>query len=133
MREKATNALRQNARNVANDVDGVAASQLYVRREAEILANDHAVPDAHRSRKRLVVRVTQSQDELARIAVDVGTSDLESAEVPLTETAQSVLFFGDAVASAIQSGKRFFHKKRMANWGEAVRTFWGADVCEFFT
>ena len=65
MREKATDALRQNARNVANDVDGVAASQLYVRREAKILANDHAVPDAHRSRERLVVRVAQSQDELA--------------------------------------------------------------------
>ena len=100
MREQAPDALRQNARDIANDVDSVAASQLYVRRETKILANDHAVPDAHRSRKGLVVRVTQSQDELARIAVDVGASDLESAEVPLTETAQSVLFFRHAVASA---------------------------------
>ena len=133
MRQKATDAFRQNARDVANDVDGVAASQLYVRREAKILADDHAVPDAHRSRKGLVVRVTQSKHQLARIAVDIGASDLEAAEVPLTETAQSVLFFGDAVACAIQSGKRFFHKEAVADWSEALRTFWGADVCEFFT
>ena len=133
MREQTPDAFRQNARNVANDVDGVAASQLYVRREAKILANDHAVPDAHRSRKGLVVRVTQSQDELARIAVDVGASDLEAAEVALAETAQSVLFFCDAVASAIQSGKRFFHKEAVTDWCEAVRTIWRADGCELFT
>lgn len=133
MREKATDTFRQNARDVANDVDGVAASQLYVRREAKILANDHAVPNAHGSRKRLVMCVAQSQDELARIGIDIGASNLEPAEVPLTEAAKRMLFFGDAVASAIQSGKRFFHKEGMADWGEAVRTFWGADVCEFFT
>ena len=79
------------------------------------------------------MRVAQSKNQLARIAVDIRPSNLEPAEVPLTEAAQSVLLFRHAVARTIEGGKRFFHKEGMTDGSEAVRTLGGAHVGEFFT
>lgn len=101
VREQAPDSLRQHARNVAQDVCRVTAGEFDIAGETEILANDHAVAHTDACRKGAVMRVAQSQNQLAFAAVDVRPSNLEPAEVALTITAQSVLFLSDRVACTI--------------------------------
>ena len=133
VREQTPDCFRQHARNVAQDVCRVTAGELNVRRETKVLTDDHAVAHTNRSGKGAVMRVAQSQNQLAFAAVDVRPSDLKASKIALTETAQSVLFFADRVARTIQRFERLIDQKGMCDRGEGLSRIRRADSGEFFT
>ena len=133
VRQEATDCLGQHAGNIAEDIRCVTAGELDVRRETKVLTDDHAVAHTDACRKGAVMRVAQSQNQLAFAAVDVRPSNLEPTEVPLTETAQSVLFLSDRVACTIQRFERLIDQKGMCDRGEGLSRIRRADSGEFFT
>jgi hypothetical protein len=133
VRQEATNRLGQHAGNIAEDIRCVTAGELDVRRETKVLTDDHAVAHTDACRKGAIMRVAQSQNQLAFAAVDVRPSNLEPAKVALTETAQGVFLFAHGVARTIQSFQGLIDQKGMCDRGEGLSRIRRADGCEFFT
>ena len=79
------------------------------------------------------MRVAQSQNQLAFTAVDVRPSNLEPAEVPLTEASERVLLFSDGVARTVESFQGLIDQKGMCDGRETVGRIGRADGGEFFT
>ncbi len=92
------NRTRNNLRQVAQDVDGVTASQRDFVVKREVRANERSVARANASGEALVVRVAEA-DNRARLRSLLAHVDLEKAEVALTETSGRVQLLLDVEAS----------------------------------
>jgi hypothetical protein len=94
------NRTGNNLRQVAQDVDGVTASQRDFVMEREVAANERSVARANASGEALVVRVAEP-DNRARLRALLAHIDLEKAEVALTETSGRVQLLLDVEASVL--------------------------------
>lgn len=94
------NRTGNNLRQVAQDVDGVTASQRDFVMEREVAANERSVARANASGEALVVRVAEANNR-ARLRSLLAHVDLEKAEVALTETSGRVQLLLDVEASVL--------------------------------
>jgi hypothetical protein len=111
----------------------VAASKLFFRREAKVFANHHAVADTNGSRKRLVVGIANTANDLATITRKGSVRQGESAEVAQTVLGDNVVLFHDLETSIVQSFASVFHQNVVRERLEGL-SFWRSDnVQELFS
>ena len=132
MGENTTHGVSNHALDVAQDVDSVAASQLDVRREAEIFANHHAVADADGGGKGFVVSVAKAKHDLTIRAIHALASEGKAAEVALTATGERMFLLNDCQADDFKSLANESHKRGVADGLKRFRSFWSFDAHESF-
>jgi hypothetical protein len=127
-----THSVSNYALDVAKDVDGMAASQLDVRREAKIFTNHHAVSDADSSGERFIVSVSQTEDNLTIRAIHAFASESKAAEVALTVTGERMFLLNDCQADDFKSFTNERDKRGVTDRLERVRCLWGFHTHESF-
>lgn len=124
VRGNSTNRRRQNRVQVPKDVHGMTTSELHIRREAKIVANQHLVADANGSRKGLVVCVPKTKHKLTVITLKVISCEREPAKVTLTASGDCVFFFSNHKASLTNCVTGAISEKGVRDWSVCVRRIW---------
>ena len=127
-----TDSRGKNRVQVPKDVDGVATSELHIRREAKVFANHHLVADANRSRKGFVVRVTQTKHQLAIIAIDALPLQGEAAEVAQASTGKRVFFVLDLKSCAAKGITGAISEEGVRDWSVGVRRLRSGNLLQLF-
>lgn len=128
MADNAAHGISKHAGEIRHDVDSVAASELDIRRKAQIFADQHTIANAHGSGHRLVAAIAEAQHDLAVSAVDLLTLKGEAAEVAETIASERVLLGDDIQTSATDSLASQFDKAGVRNRGERISGIRRADV-----
>jgi hypothetical protein len=102
----------------------VTTSKFDVGGEAKIFTYQHTVADADSGGESLVVRVAETQDDLAIIASDALTSEGETAEVAQAATMQGVLFTKDGQPCVLNSVARQLDQGVVSDRRVRLRCLW---------
>jgi hypothetical protein len=127
-----THSVSNYALDVAKDVDGMAASQLDVGREAKVFTNHHSVSDADCSGERFIVSVSQTEDNLTIRAIHAFASESKAAEVALTTASKRMFFLNDSKTDNLKSFTNERDKRGVTDRLERVRCVWSFHAQKSF-